>query len=803
MKRIACVSVLLLVLSGLLPSTSLARDYVVMISAGRTVADNTPLNSEYWYDMFLLYTSLIEYGYEHDDIYVLYGFGTDFASTLERYQNPYPDPITDYDNAKQTIQSVLGTLGTQMTANDQIYVWWLGHGSGGSSLTMSIENQGQTVTDVEFANYMAQITEYRLRAFSIMTCYSGGIIDNVQGPDSIVMTSASTSQTSASEDLCDAIHTEFHYHETCAFDWNTPFGLCGPIDADTDNNSMVSFLEAFTHAHAGTQASTPQLSDLGGHASSSYLTVNGTPGGIIFDSLEISDDEIGSSSGNGDGIPNPGETIELWVTVRNTGTETAQNVAGTLASLSGSATVLSAATTWNDIPAGGNGSSLTALVFEISGLAVHGESLPFALAVTHTTGSSDIALQFTVTAPDLSYYHSRLDDTAAGNGNGVLDIGEEVQVYVSLANTGGADATGVEAQLASASPYLTVVEGQAGTSSIPFDAVAELAPAYRVQVAANAPEDEVLELELAIAAGGGYQTTSGFTMKVGTHFFDDAEADGAWTLGAPGDDAETGHWVRVDPIGTEYSGQPCQSEDDHTVAPGTDCFVTGQGPPGGTAGQNDVDNGTTTLISPAFDLTNLIEPRVTYWRWYTNNLGNNPDGDWWVVQVSPDGGSSWVDLERTTDSANSWTEQSFSIEDFITPTSQVVFQFIASDLPGAGSLVEAAVDDFEISGLSESAGVASGAPSFAFRLLPAQPNPLRTGTVISFSLPAEGEVTLSLYGVDGRLVRTLTKGHVDAGVHDVAWDGADHSGRRVAQGVYFYKLVTGERELTRKLVVVR
>jgi hypothetical protein len=774
-----------------------------MISAGATTADNTPINSEYWYDLFLMYNTLIEGGYSHDDIFVLYGFGSDFVSSLERYQNPYPQPITDSDNRKQSIQNILGMLGAQMTEDDQVYVWWLGHGSGGGNqVTMYIENYGETVTDAEFAGYMTQIPNYRLRMFSFMTCHSGGIIDDLENQTSIVMTSSTGDQTSASDYLCDTYHSEFHYFETCAFDWDTPFSMCGPVDADSDDNLMVSFLEAFLHAEAGTQMSWPQLSDEGGHSPSSYLTVNGTPGGLIFHSHQVSDDETGGSIGNGDGVLNPGETIELWVTLYNSGTETAHNITGTLASESGNVTVLNPSTAWNDIPPGGEGANLTALVFEISAAAADGEALPFTLTVTDDSGVGELVLDFTVAAPKLAHYFNRLVDTVTGNGNGVLDLGETVQLYVSIANAGGARADGVLTRLTSMNPYVTIIEGQAGTDSIPAGGCAELTPAYQVHVADGAPEDAVLGLGLGITAEGGYQAGSGFKVKVGTCFFDDAEADGAWSLAAPDDDAGTGQWTRVDPIGTWQSDQPVQPEDDHTAAPWTDCYVTGQGSVGGSVGDADVDGGKTTLTTPSFDLTTLIDPRLTYWRWYTNHLGNNPNNDWWVVQISPDGGDSWVDLERTTESANSWQEKTFLVTDYITPSGQVVIRFIASD-EGTGSLVEAAIDDFEISGGTGSAGVTSGVQPLVLWLARAQPNPLRRGTVINFTLPTSGEVVLSLYGVDGRLVRTLAEGRMDAGAHDVGWDGADNSGRRVSPGVYFYRLAAGEKELTHRLVVVR
>jgi hypothetical protein len=533
------------------------------------------------------------------------------------------------------------------------------------------------------------------------------------------------------------------------------------------------------------------------------VPLNPTGPYLVLDGTAIDDDAVPPSNGDGDGTVNPGETIELWATVRNVGNATAESVTGELTSSSTNVSIVTSAAAWDDIPAGGEGTNLTSLVFEVGAGVEDGEVLPFTLTMTDATGSRDLSMQLVVAAPRLAYYLHRLDDGAPGNGNGVLDPGETVRYLVTLANAGGKDAAGVEAQLSSASAHVTVVDGLGAATSIASGEVAELSPPYSVQLSGAAPAGEVLALDLAITAGTGYQAASSFKVKVGTHFFDDAEAPGAWSLEAPDDDAETGRWVRVDPIGTVYNSQQCQTEDDYTVDPGTDCFVTGQGSPGGSAGEADVDNGKTTLTTPTFDLTSLVDPTVTYWRWYTNDLGNNPGEDEWVVQVTADGGASWVDLERTTQSNNAWQEMSFVLDGYITVTDQVAFRFIASDY-GSGSLVEAAIDDFEISGEGGTVAVVGGAPPLVLRLAQARPSPLRAGTtLISFTLPGDEQVALKLYGVEGRLVRTLTSGLVDAGRHDVVWDGRNDAGQRVAPGVYFYRLEAGERELPRKLVVVR
>jgi hypothetical protein len=60
-----------------------------------------------------------------------------------------------------------------------------------------------------------------------------------------------------------------------------------------------------------------------------------------------------------------------------------------------------------------------------------------------------------------------------------------------------------------------------------------------------------------------------------------------------------------------------------------------------------------------------------------------------------------------------------------------------------------------------------------------------------------------VFSVDGRLVRGLYNGSVDPGLHILTWDGCDDRGRRVASGVYFVRVRTGEHVATRKMLLVR
>ena len=125
---------------------------------------------------------------------------------------------------------------------------------------------------------------------------------------------------------------------------------------------------------------------------------------------------------------------------------------------------------------------------------------------------------------------------------------------------------------------------------------------------------------------------------------------GSWEL--PEDNAVTGEWESTIPVGSFGTpGDPltiCAPAEDHTPGDGLFAFLTGVSP-GGDAGigANDVDAGSTTLQSEAIDLSGMVSPVLSYWRWYVNApaSGANPGADWWQVHISDDGGQNWVEIE--------------------------------------------------------------------------------------------------------------------------------------------------------------
>lgn len=107
------------------------------------------------------------------------------------------------------------------------------------------------------------------------------------------------------------------------------------------------------------------------------------------------------------------------------------------------------------------------------------------------------------------------------------------------------------------------------------------------------------------------------------------------------------------------------------------------------------------------------------------------------------------------------------------------------------------------SGYSETAIVDVGPPpleaTFANHLQFAMPNPFTNRTALSYSVASPSPVRLAIYGVDGRLVRTLVSGFQEPGRYRVEWDGRDELGRNAATSIYFYRLEVGNWSDTKKL----
>ncbi len=197
-----------------------------------------------------------------------------------------------------------------------------------------------------------------------------------------------------------------------------------------------------------------------------------------------------------------------------------------------------------------------------------------------------------------------------------------------------------------------------------------------------------------LPAGGSFAPYSTNVGISETTFSDDATTDKGWTMGAPGDTATTGIWERA--VSVPTGAQP----EGGVAGPSDMCFVTGNAPVGAPDGDNDVDGGTTSLVSPIIDLDGAeVGTTMSFFIWFNNSAGLSPNEDAFRVDLSDDDGGSWsnaLTISPTAPESNGgWFRYVIAPAAFVNLTDSVRVRFVAEDV-GNGSLVEAAVDFFAV-----------------------------------------------------------------------------------------------------------
>ena len=83
------------------------------------------------------------------------------------------------------------------------------------------------------------------------------------------------------------------------------------------------------------------------------------------------------------------------------------------------------------------------------------------------------------------------------------------------------------------------------------------------------------------------------------------------------------------------------------------------------------------------------------------------------------------------------------------------------------------------------------------------PNPFNPETKISFNLPEAQYITLNIYNIKGQKVRTLLKGRYEKGENSVVWKGRNDAGKKVSSGIYFYELITPNKRISKKMLLLK
>ena len=289
--------------------------------------------------------------------------------------------------------------------------------------------------------------------------------------------------------------------------------------------------------------------------------------------------------------------------------------------------------------------------------------------------------------------------------NNSFESGEEYSMSLLINNSGLGDSNGdVYIDIISSENILFSEDNLMITGGVDARTEVELDGLVQFEISNNSENGTLEEITVNIYDNDNIIATASTSIVIGDPILfvsDQFNVESGWTVGSLDDDATSGVWDRAIPQATYYEGVIVQPGTD-SADQGSYCFITGSGTQNNNVGYDDVDGGKTSLISPIFDLSEFGESIVTYEQWYSNNVGDNPGSDYFEFQVSNDGGNSWLDIYSSNITNNDWIVNQHLLSNYIELTDEVQFKFIASDEyyngdnGTGGSIIEAAVDDFNI-----------------------------------------------------------------------------------------------------------
>ena len=91
----------------------------------------------------------------------------------------------------------------------------------------------------------------------------------------------------------------------------------------------------------------------------------------------------------------------------------------------------------------------------------------------------------------------------------------------------------------------------------------------------------------------------------------------------------------------------------------------------------------------------------------------------------------------------------------------------------------------------------------SFKLMQNYPNPFNPSTTIQYEIPKTGKVEVSIFDINGRLIKNVVNQTQQAGSRRVVWNGQNKSGVKVASGLYVYTVKFENTILSKKMILLK
>jgi len=479
---------------------------------------------------------------------------------------------------------------------------------------------------------------------------------------------------------------------------------------------------------------------------------------------------VEDSLGNGDGIVNPFESVFLDIIVKNTGDATSNNIQMTLRTLDPLTTIQDSLENISSLNVGE--SLYIENAFQISSdCATNGHGIHFDLEITDAARTINYSPTILIGTPLFEFHGLVISQPPTMPG-------DTESVYLEVSNTGYGYAHTPMVILTTSDTYITLLIDSVTGADIPPESSADLGP-FSIAVAPSCPPGHHPDLNFTLTSET-YNHSDNFPLIVGqTGFFDDMESgSGLWTT------AGTNNlWhISTRRAFSQTHSWYCGDENNGQYVHNMNCYIQ---------------------TIPFMINANSI---LKFYRWFHVPLYGT-DGIYVIIMGN--GYTDTLDFIGTGGALedrgiqSEWFEEKFSLDQYPAgDTIQIRIAFISDNGDGVGEGFY--IDDINaehVTFINENPN-----SSAVFEMLALHPNPFRHTVTIklnnSISLSNTNSMNMKIYDVTGRVIRQYSAEElIKSG--QVAWHGLDQENRRVPAGVYFVRLETESKTITKKAILLR
>lgn len=572
---------------------------------------------------------------------------------------------------------------------------------------------------------------------------------------------------------------------------------------------------------------------------------------IIQMAYQVGLAEMSISDDSGDTLPNPGESIDLTISLENFGQNDVTGVTATLTSLDEDVTITGDTGAFGAIGSGDMGVSDQPFSIVMPDDWHQDDAARFELQISDDEGHTWTSqFELMIHAPVMNLASTHYENT----GDNYVDPGETIQMYVVVENRGDQNADNVTMTLENLDSFAFINQGSAALGDIEVNGTSlNATEMFELTIHDQTPVGRQIPLRLNFTYNDGHTQSLDTILPVG-HVTSAAVVGPdlygyyAYDNDDPEEYKTSYDWIEIDPS-QGGSGTVIPMADDSKSLQDLPFTFTYYGRSYDQliiCSNGWFSFGTNALpLFRNWQIPNPIGPEaqvMVFW----DDLDATPSNAHvctWYDEANSRYIIEWNNLPARWNMSYHMTFQAIlydpAVYETVTGDGEILMQFKTiqnydwDNNYGTSGIESPDQNDgiqYHYASMAHPAGrnLTTGTavlyttnPPFPetldvddsqtaavpFGLDQNYPNPFVNHTRISYQLPQPGAVTLQIFNSAGQLIRTMNQSRVEAGQHELYWDGRNETGNPVGSGVYFYRLQSNDADKTvsetRRMVLMR